>query len=201
MSSSQYLDRLISALRLMPGIGPVSASRIACYLLERRRAEGIKMAETILESLKNIASCPECRNFKDPEGELCAFCADPARRGQGLLCVVESPLDVQAIENSGSFRGCYFVLHGRLSPLDGTGPEELGFDLLERRLAEGGIKEVILALSQTVEGEAAAQYLAALAGKYRVAVSRIATGVPLGGSLESVDQETLASSFMYRRSL
>lgn len=201
MSASQYLDRLISALRLMPGIGPVSASRIACYLLERRRTDGIEMAETILESLKNITSCPDCRNYKDPEGELCAFCADPSRRTLGQLCVVESPLDVQAIENSGSFKGCYFVLHGRISPLDGIGPEELGFALLQKRLATGEVKEMILAISQTVEGEATAQYLAALAGKYQVAVSRIATGVPLGGSLESVDQDTLASSFIYRRHL
>ncbi|MCR5536084.1 MAG: recombination mediator RecR [Succinivibrio sp.] len=198
MSSSQHLDKLIDSLQLMPGIGPVSATRIAYYLLDLKREEGIEMARTIEQSLQKIALCPSCRNYSD-DGQQCEFCRQEKRRQSGLLCVVENATDVQAIERSGSFHGVYFVLHGRLSPLDGIGPEQLGFSSLKERLQDGTLKEVILAVSQTIEGNATAQFIAAMSRKAGLEVSRLATGVPIGGELTNVDEHTLENSFNYRR--
>ncbi len=199
MSSSQQLDRLIKALQLLPGIGPVSAGRIAYYLLDFKREEGLQLAATLTESLQRIALCPQCRNYCDEAQTLCEFCSQDKRQTAGLLCVVENATDVEAIERSHSFHGLYFVLHGRLSPLDGIGPEQLGFEQLKARFAKDNLSEVILAVSQTIEGNATAQFIATMAKKAGLKVSRLATGVPIGGELTSVDEHTLENSFNYRR--
>ncbi|MCR5085158.1 MAG: recombination mediator RecR [Succinivibrionaceae bacterium] len=197
MSSCQCLDRLVGALRLMPGIGQRSASRIAFYLLAQRREDGVEMARTIGECLTSIRECKVCRNYSD--GEVCAICATPARLGSGVVCVVETPADVQAVEDSGEFHGRYFVLHGHLSPLDGIGPEDLGLGELEEQLRSGGIRELVLATNPTVEGDATAAFIAQVARRHQVAVSKIAAGVPIGGELDTVDGGTLGASLRYRR--
>ncbi len=183
----------------MPGIGPVSAARIAYYLLDQKRAEGMAMADILKEALEHISLCPKCHNYTDVEDQCCSLCEDPRRQDKGIVCVVETPQDVEAIESSASFRGLYFVLHGHLSPLDGIGPSELGLDVLANRLSSGDVKEVILALSQSVEGDATAQYIAALAKNYGVITSKVATGVPIGGDIRSTDGSTLATSIENRR--
>lgn len=199
MSSSKRLDDLISALQIMPGIGPVSAARIAYALLDYKRLEALRLSEILKSALNEIALCPECRNYTDEEGQRCAICEDFHRRDRGVLCVVETPQDVDAVENSGIFFGTYYVLHGHLSPLDGIGPSELGLDILSSRLAQGTVHELILALSQSVEGDATAQYIAAIARKYGVKVTTVATGVPVGGDIRSTDGSTLALSIENRR--
>ncbi len=197
MSSSAHLDRLIEALQVMPGIGPRSAARIAYTLLDHRRAGGLELARVLQEALSKITLCPCCRNYSD--GGFCALCSNVKRRQSGLLCVVESPADVQAVESSGTFFGTYFVLHGHLSPIDGIGAEELGFPLLTERLASGEVREVILATNPTVEGDVTASYIAAIARRYQIKLSKIASGVPFGGNLDSVDEHTLATSIKQRR--
>ena len=199
MSASRRLDELIEALQIMPGIGPVSAARIAYYLLDRKRSDALSLSDAIAHAVNEIGQCPCCHNYSDADGELCSQCASAKRRESGQICVVESPSDVEAIENSGTYHGTYFVLHGLLSPIEGIGPEELGFDALIERMSKDKVKEVILAISQTVEGEVTSQYLAALAKKLDITVSRIASGVPIGGNLNSVDGNTLALSINYRR--
>ena len=153
------------------------------------------------DSLEAIALCPDCRNYSDGGAERCALCSDSHRRESGLLCVVESPMDVEAFEHAGSFSGTYFVLHGHLSPIDGIGPEELGLGVLKQRLESGTVSELILAVSQSVDGDATAEYLAAMARRQGVKVSRLATGVPIGGDIQSLDSGTLASSLQFRRQL
>ncbi|MBQ3678393.1 MAG: recombination protein RecR [Succinivibrio sp.] len=201
MSSSSLLDSMVEALQVMPGIGPVSATRIAYYLLDRKRSEGLAMAKVIEQGLNSISICPRCRNYTDEKDQECELCSSQKRRNSGSICVVESPSDVMAIESSSSYSGSYFVLHGHLSPIDGIGPEELGFDVLTKRLKEENITEVILALGQTAEGEVTASYIAAIAKKLNISVSKIATGVPVGGELASVDGNTLALSFNFRRKI
>ena len=198
MSSSTLLDELIRALQVQPGVGPASASRIAYYLLDRKRKEGISLAKALTEAMEKISYCPKCRNYTDNEGVECNLCSSSQRMSQRVICVVEHPNDIEAIENSSSFKGSYFVLHGHISPLDGIGPESIGLDLLKKRIETEKIEEVILALGQTVEGDVTASYIAAMAKKMSVKVTRIATGVPLGGSLNTVDGNTLALSFNYR---
>ena len=197
MSSSVYLDQLIEALQVQPGIGPRSAARIAYALLDRRRAEGLQLAAVLKDALEHIELCPCCRNYSD--GGECVICRNVKRRSSGLLCVVETPADVQAVESAGTYFGRYFVLHGHLSPIDGIGAAELGLDKLAEILASGEITELILATNPTVEGEATASYIAALARKQQVKLSKIASGVPFGGNLESVDEQTLAASLEQRR--
>ncbi len=201
MSSSTLLDNMIEALQVMPGIGPVSATRIAYFLLDRKRNEGISMAQAIEQGLTNISLCPSCRNYTDSKGEVCGICASEKRKLSKTICVVETPSDVKAIEATSSFSGRYFVLHGHLSPIDGIGPSEIGLDLLESRLSSEKIDEIILALGQTVEGEVTSSFIASMAKKHNIPVSKIATGVPLGGELGSVDGNTLAMSFNYRREI
>lgn len=198
MSSSTLLDELIRALQVQPGVGPASASRIAYYLLDRKRKEGISLAKALTEAMEKISYCPKCRNYTDNEGVECNLCSSSQRMAQRVICVVEHPNDIEAIENSSSFKGSYFVLHGHISPLDGIGPESIGLDLLKKRIETEKIEEIILALGQTVEGDVTASYIAAMAKKMSVKVTRIATGVPLGGSLNTVDGNTLALSFNYR---
>ncbi|MGQ0836933.1 MAG: recombination mediator RecR [Gammaproteobacteria bacterium] len=198
MQHSPNLARLIEALRSLPGVGPKTAQRMAFHLLQEGRAGAQALAATLATALQTVGRCRRCRMLT--EGELCAICAAP-QRDATLLCVVESPADVVAVEQSGSFRGCYFVLMGHLSPLDGIGPEQLGVRDLESRLAEGQIRELIVATNPTVEGEATAHFLSEIAARRGVRASRIAHGVPIGGELEYVDGGTLAHAFAGRQAL
>jgi recombination protein RecR len=190
--SSPLLDQLIEALRVLPGVGQKSAQRMAYQLLERNRDGGLRLARVLAEAVDRIGHCTQCRDFS--ETPLCPTCASPSR-DRTLLCAVESPADRLAIETATGYRGLYFVLQGRLSPLDGIGPRELGLDQLATRLAQDGVTELIVATSPTVEGEATAHYLAQLARQFDVKPSRLAHGVPLGGELEYVDRGTLAHAF------
>ena len=187
----------MDALRCLPGVGPRSAQRIALQLLQRDREGGRRLARALDAAMAQVGQCAECRI--PTEESVCALCRSD-RRDQALLCVVESPADVFALEQATDYRGRYFVLHGRLSPLDGIGPADVGLDVLERRLSAGDARELILAVSPTVEGEATAQYVADMAADYDVQCSRIAHGVPVGGELEFVDSGTLSHAFAGRRS-
>ncbi|RMH92990.1 recombination protein RecR [Lysobacter pythonis] len=190
--SLSLLEQLIEALRVLPGVGQKSAQRMAYHLLERERGGGEKLAGVMAEAMARIGHCARCRDFS--EGDLCPTCANPARDA-AELCVVETPADRLAIEQATGYRGLYFVLQGRLSPLDGIGPAELGLDALAERLAGGEVRELIIATNPTVEGEATAHYLAQLARQAKVRPSRLAHGVPLGGELEYVDRGTLSHAF------
>lgn len=192
MSSSPLLAQLIEALRVLPGVGNKTAQRMAFHLLERDRDGARRLAGRLLEASERIGNCSRCRTFS--EETLCPLCASPAR-DDSLLCVVESPVDQIAIEQATGFRGRYFVLLGRLSPLDGLGPEELGLDLLAHRLGEGVVRELIVATNPTVEGDATAHHLGQMARQQSVRASRLAHGVPLGGELEFIDRGTLAHAF------
>ena len=189
---SSLLEQLIEALRVLPGVGQKSAQRMAYQLLERQREGGLRLADALRQAMEHIRHCQRCRDFS--ETELCAVCASSARDAS-LLCVVESPADRLAIEQATGYRGLYFVLQGRLSPLDGIGPGELGLDQLAHRLEEGEVRELIVATNPTVEGEATAHYLAQIARARGVHPSRLAHGVPLGGELEYVDRGTLQHAF------
>lgn len=195
MSFSPLIDQLIVALRCLPGIGPKSAQRMAFHILERDRSGGLALAKILETAISLVKHCQRCRTLS--ETELCTLCANPSR-DRALLCVVETPADVVAIEQTGSYRGYYFVLMGRLSPLDGIGPEELGVGLLIKNLTEFPPQEVILATNPTVEGEATAHYLAELIKQQHISTSRIAHGVPLGGELEFIDGNTLARALAGR---
>jgi recombination protein RecR len=190
--SSALLEQLIEAFRVLPGVGGKTAQRMAYHVLERGRDGGKRLAESLQAAIDKVGHCERCRDFS--EDAVCATCASPARESQ-LLCAVESPADLLAIEQATGYRGRYFVLQGRLSPLDGIGPRELGLDLLSSRLAEGEVRELIIATNPTVEGEATAHYLAQLARQHGVRPSRLAHGVPLGGELEYVDRGTLSHAF------
>jgi recombination protein RecR len=198
MNSEPLLDQLIEALRCLPGVGPKSAQRMALHLLERDRDGGRHLATTLEAAMERIGRCSECRNLT--EEDICRICAND-QRDRALLCIVESPSDVMAIEHATGYRGRYFVLLGRLSPLDGIGPEELGLDELGERLKSSPPREMIIATNPTVEGEATAYYLQRMAQKNDVAVSRIAHGVPLGGELEFTDQSTIAHAFSSRQAM
>ncbi|PZQ30492.1 MAG: recombination protein RecR [Stenotrophomonas acidaminiphila] len=190
--SSPLLDQLIESLRVLPGVGQKTAQRMAYHLLDRERDGGKRLAGVLAEALDQIGHCEHCRDFT--EGAICTLCASGSR-DRHQLCIVESPSDRLAIEQATGYRGVYFVLHGRLSPLDGIGPRELGLDALSARLAQGEVTELIIATNPTVEGEATAHYLAQLARQQGVRPSRLAHGVPLGGELEYVDRGTLAHAF------
>jgi recombination protein RecR len=192
------LNRLIEALRCLPGVGPKSAQRMAFHLLERDRDGAREIAASVGQAIEKLGHCQRCRMFA--EGDLCPVCTS-ASRDRSLLCVVESPADVVAIEQSGSFRGCYFVLMGHLSPLDGVGPSDIGIEAFEKLLGEGEVREVILATNPTVEGEATAHFLAEVTARIGVRASRIAHGVPVGGELEYVDGGTLAHALAGRQAV
>ena len=189
------LARLIEALRCLPGVGPKTAQRMAFHLLERDSDGGRELAAAVSGAIQSLGHCRRCRMFA--EGELCPICAS-TRRDRNLLCVVESPADVVAIEQSASYGGCYFVLMGHLSPLDGIGPAEIGINAFEALLREGEVQEVILATNPTVEGEATAHFLANVVAGAGLGASRIAHGVPVGGELEYVDGGTLAHALAGR---
>lgn len=196
MSYSPLLVRLIDALRCMPGVGRKSAQRIAFQLLERDREGATALSAALAEAAAGIGHCSRCRMLT--EHELCSICSANGR-DESQLCVVESPADVMAVEDATGFRGLYFVLMGHLSPLDGIGPEELGLSVLEERLRDKAVTELIIATNPTVEGDATAHFLADLAARHDVQASRIAHGVPLGGELEYVDGGTLSHAFYGRR--
>ena len=198
MKYTPTLARLIDSLRCLPGVGPKSAQRMAFHLLERDRDGGRTLSSALADAVNNVGHCTRCRMLT--ESELCSICA-ATQREPAQLCVVESPADVVAIEQSGGFRGHYFVLMGHLSPLDGVGPAELKLDEFERRLDEGEVREVILATNPTAEGEATAHYLGELALRRGLKASRIAHGVPVGGELEYVDGGTLAHALAGRTSV
>ncbi len=191
------LEQLMESLRCLPGVGPKTAQRMAFHLLERDRDGGRRLSAVLAEAMEKIGRCRRCRTLT--ENELCDICANGGRNAE-LLCVVENPSDVLAIEQSGAFRGYYFVLMGHISPLDGIGPEELGLDALEARFRSGEVREVILATNPTVEGEVTAHYISEMARNHRVTTSRIAHGVPFGGELEYIDSQTLTHAFEGRRS-
>jgi recombination protein RecR len=196
VSQSPAIEGLKQALRRLPGVGPKSAQRMAFHLLARDREGARQIAEAIRNALERVGHCRRCNDFS--EEELCPLCASP-RRDPALLCVVESSADLTSIEQSGAYNGLYFVLMGRLSPLDGIGPDELGLHRLEAMLDEGPIKEVILATNLTVEGEATAHYIGELARTRGIRATRIAYGVPVGGELEYTDRGTLARALSGRR--
>lgn len=192
MPDSGLLDRLIEALRCLPGVGVKTAQRMAYDLLERNRERGRTLAGTLAEAVDRVRHCTRCRNFT--EDELCAVCADPGRDPH-LLCVVESPVDVRLLEASTSYRGRYFVLMGRLSPLDGMGPDEIGLPQLEERLRDEDIRELILAINATLESDVTAHVLQETAARHGVQATRLARGVPMGGEIEYLDAGTLATAF------
>ena len=198
MNYSPALASLIAALRRLPGVGPKSAQRIAFHLLERDRDGALEISRALAQAVATIGQCRRCRMLSD--AELCPICAS-SQRDAALLCVVESPADVVAVEQSGGFRGRYFVLMGHLSPLDGIGPAELGVAQLEALLEEGAVRELIHATNPTVEGDATAHFLAELATRRGVRATRIAHGVPVGGELEYVDGGTLAHALAGRQLL
>ena len=188
MSFSPQIDKLIEALRCLPSVGPKSAQRMAFHLLSHARDKGLALAEELTMAMKNIGHCEQCHTFT--ESPLCKICEDP-RRNLEQLCIVESPIDVLALEQTHAFSGLYYVLLGHLSPLDGIGPKELGLDKLSRRIEHSKITEVICATNPTVEGEATAHYIANLLAPFKLNISRIAHGVPLGSELEFIDGGTL----------
>ncbi len=197
MKEQTLLEQVIEAFRCLPGVGPKSAQRMLLHLLERDREGGRRLARILSEAIEKIGHCKSCRNLT--EAELCEICSD-GKRESNIICVVEAPSDVIAIEQSLSFSGQYFVLMGTLSPIDGRGPDEIGIDHLVRR-CESGIQEIILAVSSTVEGEATAHYISESLKPLNVTISRLAQGIPLGGELEFVDGGTLSHAFDGRKSI
>ena len=196
MSESSLLRELVDALRCLPGVGARTAQRMAFHLLEHDRQGGERLASIMTAAMQHIQHCERCRTLT--EQTTWRLCSNPARAAN-LLCVVEHPSDVVAIEQATAYRGYYFVLGGRLSPLDGIGPEDIGLDILEQRMDEGSVQELILATNPTVEGEVTAHYISELAAKRKIATSRIAHGVPMGSELEYVDSGTLSHAFEGRR--
>jgi recombination protein RecR len=197
MNFSPLVQELIDALKCLPGVGAKSAQRMAFYLLERDRVGASKLSNALKNSMDNVGHCQQCRTFT--EQTVCDICQNPKREIVQQLCIVESPADVIAIEQTGEFKGKYFILMGHLSPIDGIGPEDLGLDILSQLLSGDSFKEIILATNPTVEGEATAHYIADLATKFNVDVSRIAHGVPVGGELEYVDGNTLSHALSGRK--
>lgn len=198
MALTPAFDSFVDALKRLPGIGPKSAQRIALQLLLRDREAALALSHSAKIALEQVGQCQSCRMLA--EGDLCRYCNSNGR-DDSLVCVVEGPADVLAIEQGGSYNGLYFLLMGHLAPIDGIGPEELGIDLLIERLDGGRIRELIIATSSTVEGDATAQFIASLASQRQITVTRIAQGVPLGGELEYVDSGTLSRAISSRQAM
>ena len=196
MNSSPLINDLIEAFRCLPGVGPKSAQRMTLYLLERNRSGGLKLSESLSSAIEEVGNCEQCRTFT--EENICRICSSNSR-DRKICCVVESPVDIFAIEQSATFSGVYYVLMGRLSPIDGIGPEQLGIDSLMKKVESENIEELIIACNPTVEGEATAYYIAEQFKNSPVSVSRIAHGVPVGGELEFVDGGTLSHAFSGRK--
>ena len=198
LPGAKGLERLIEALRVLPGVGPRSAQRMAYHLLQRERPGAEQLARALDDALARVRHCAMCNNYT--EEEVCALCRSP-RRDRTVLCVVETPADLAMVEQTAAYSGMYFILMGRLSPLDGIGPREIGLERLLARATAGEVSEVVLATNFTNEGEATAHYIAEMLRARNVRVSRIARGVPLGGELEYVDAGTLSQALMDRRAL
>lgn len=198
MQNQGLLKELIQNLCCLPGVGPKSAQRMAFHLLQRNREAGRQLGRVLMQAMDDIGYCRDCRTLS--ASEQCEICSNPLR-DEELLCVVETAADVWTIDQATSFRGKYFVLHGRLSPLDGIGPDQLGMLQLEQQLTSGKIKELILATNPTIEGQATAHFIAEVASKYQIRATRIAHGVPMGGELEFIDSGTLAHAFNGRQNI
>jgi recombination protein RecR len=198
MKSPQSLDALIEALRCLPGVGPKSAQRMAYHLLQRDQAGAERLAAALSTAVSSIGRCAKCNNFS--EEPICTLCQSP-RRDETLLCVVDSPTDLMMVEQTQSYRGMYFVLLGRLSPLDGVGPRDIYLEKLVKRASDGQVKEIIIATNFTVEGEATAHYIGELLRPHGLKVTRIARGLPVGGELEHVDTGTIAQAVIERREI
>lgn len=198
MQNQGLLKALIQSLCCLPGVGQKSAQRMAFHLLQRNREGGIQLGRLLEQTMQEMRYCEDCRTLT--ESERCEICENPARES-GVLCVVESPADVWILEQATGFQGKYFVLHGRLSPLDGIGPEQLGIDKLEQKMQDNQLKELILATNSTVESQATAHFIAGIANKYQIHTTRIAHGIPMGGELEFIDSGTLSHAFKDRRVL
>lgn len=198
MSFSPLIQQLITSLRCLPGVGPKSAQRMAFHLLERDPEGALALAASLEEAIEKVSHCKQCRTLS--ESDLCEICSSSSR-DTSLLCVLETPVDVLAVEQTGGYNGLYFVLSGHLSPIDGIGPEDLGIDQLLMLVQNTDVKELILATNPTVEGEATAHFIATQVKELGIKVSRIAHGVPVGGELEYVDGGTLAHALAGRRSL
>ena len=196
MSGSPLVNQLIEALRCLPSVGPKSAQRMAYYLLERDRTGAENLSMILDKAVKEVGNCEQCRSLS--EETVCDICTS-SNRDRSVLCIVESPADVQVIEQSADFKGLFFVLMGHLSPLDGIGPEDIGLELLAQRLDQAEIKEVVLATNFTVEGEATAHYISEMVNSRNIKASRIAHGVPIGGELEYVNSSTLSRAFSSRQ--
>lgn len=196
MNQSPLIEELIQSFKVLPGVGKKSAQRMAYYLLERNTKGGHLLSAKLAESLEKISSCHKCQDLT--EYDICQLCSSTARNDLEL-CIVESPTDVIAIEQSGIFKGRYFVLKGHLSPIDGIGPNELGLPILQQRLQNEGFVELIVATNPTVEGEATAHYLQNIASKLNIKVTRLAQGIPMGGELEYIDSGTLGQAFADRK--
>jgi len=186
---------LINALTCLPGVGKKTAQRMTYYLLQRAKEDALNLSDVLREVVSNTINCKSCRNLT--QDELCDLCSD-LNRNDEMLCIVESPADVFNIENSTNYKGKYFVLLGKLSPLDGIGPKEIGINLLDAKLSKGHINELILAVNSTVESDVTAHVISELALKYSIKVTRLAQGVPVGGELEYLDQYTLSKAFDQR---
>jgi len=194
--SESLLTELMDRFCVLPGVGPKSAQRMAMHLLQRERTRGLQLAQVMERAMREIGNCERCRTFT--ELAVCQRCQDP-ERDISLLCIVESPSDILAIDRATEYKGLYFVLMGQLSPLDGIGPSELGLDVLQQRLDSPGLEELIIATSSTVEGETTAHYVTQMARAAQVAVTRLAQGVPMGGELEYLDGGTLQHAFKGRQ--
>tara|TARA_B100000035_G_scaffold160344_1_gene136693 strand:- start:2 stop:607 length:606 start_codon:yes stop_codon:yes gene_type:complete len=197
-NENSLLAQLIKAFKILPGVGEKSAQRMAFYLLESNREGGTKLSKLLTSAMENIRNCASCRNLT--EDIYCDICSD-TKRDISTLCIVESPTDVIAIENSGSFKGKYYVLMGRLSPIDGVNPADLGIPKLIEDINANDIKEVIIATSPTIEGDATSFYIKDQITKENIIISRIAYGVPMGGELEYVDNTTLSRAIQGRREI
>ncbi len=198
MAFSPLVDELVESLRCLPGVGQKTAQRMAFHLLEKGRGGGGRLAEALAAAMSGVRRCESCQNFSDTP--LCSLCQQPDRR-TGTLCVVESPSDLLAIEQAGDYRGGYFVLMGHLSPIDGIGPDDIGVELLLRRVSDESVTELILATNPTVEGEATAHYIADRLHDSGVLTTRLAHGIPVGGELGYVDGFTLTHAFRGRKPL
>jgi len=196
MSGSPLVNQLIEALRCLPGVGPKSAQRMAYHLLERERVGAENLSAILAKAVNEVGHCESCRSLS--ERKVCEIC-ESSNRDRTLLCIVESPSDVQVIEQSTDYKGLFFVLMGHLSPLDGIGPEDIGLDILAQRLNLGEVKEVVLATNFTIEGEATAHYISEMVNSRNITASRIAHGVPVGGELEYVNSTTLSRAFSGRQ--
>ncbi|MCP3429735.1 recombination mediator RecR [Opacimonas viscosa] len=199
MKYSPLITELIESFKCLPGVGAKSAQRMAFHLLERNRPGALRLSNAMHDAMEHVKHCAQCRTFT--ESELCGICTSPARQQAQILCVVESPQDIIAIEQTSEFSGQYFVLMGHLSPIDGIGPSEIGLDILAKRLTDSTIQEVILATNPTVEGEATAHYIGQMCSQHGIKASRIAHGVPVGGELEYIDGSTLSHAFSGRREI